>query len=341
MSLAEAIRFASARQDVPAAVLEAAFTAIMEGEASDAEIAGLFAALCTKGESVSEIVATARACRSKADTAPLPVPDAVDTCGTGGDGASTFNISTVAAFVVAGAGATVVKHGNRAASSRCGSYDVLEALGVAPDLPVAVSADIASQIGIGFFFARRAHPAMRHVAGVREALKIRTIMNCLGPLLNPVGVKRQLLGVYAPHLVEVIAAALGELGCERALVVHGHDGLDELSTTGPSQAAFLENGSVSVRDVDAEELGLARVRAADLRGGSAEENADIARRVLSGELGPPSEIVALNAAGALWAAGRAGSLEEGLAMARNSLESGAAHAKLEALIAHTREAARR
>jgi anthranilate phosphoribosyltransferase len=339
VSLLDAIRCASAREDVPSDVLEAAFATIMEGEASEVQIAALFVALRTKGESAAEIVAAARALRAKASTAALPVPDAVDTCGTGGDGAETFNISTVSAFVVAGAGATVVKHGNRAASSRCGSYDVLEALGVVPDLPVPVAAAMAGEIGIGFFFARRAHPAMRHVAGVRQELGIRSIMNCLGPLLNPVGVKRQLVGVYDPGLVEVIARALGELGSERALVVHGHDGLDELSTTGPSHAVFLDAGNVEARTVDPEALGLTLARAPELRGGEAAENAAIARRVLGGAPGPTREIVLLNAAGALWAAGRAADLADGLILAAESIDSGAAESRLEALVRSSREAA--
>jgi anthranilate phosphoribosyltransferase len=198
---------------------------------------------------------------------------------------------------------------------------------------------MAGEIGIGFFFARRAHPAMRHVAGVRQELGIRSIMNCLGPLLNPVGVKRQLVGVYDPGLVEVIARALGELGSERALVVHGHDGLDELSTTGPSHAVFLDAGNVESRTVDPEALGLTLARAPELRGGEAAENAAIARRILGGAQGPTREIVLLNAAGALWAAGRAADLAEGLVLAARSIDSGAAESRLEALIRSSREAA--
>jgi anthranilate phosphoribosyltransferase len=210
----------------------------MEGEASEALIAALLVALHIKGETVGEIVAAARALRAVAVTAPGVDPGTVDTCGTGGDGAQTFNISTAAAFAVAGAGVPVAKHGNRAASSRTGSIDVLEALGVRVDLPVEVSARILREVGIAPFFARRAHPAMRTVAPVRRELGFRTLMNCLGPLVNPMGVRFQLVGVYAGALVLPIARALGELGAVRALAVHGCDGLDEITTAGRTEAAL-------------------------------------------------------------------------------------------------------
>ena len=337
MSLSEAIAVAASGQEVSADVLEAAFGTIMDGEASEAEIAGLLVALRTKGETVSEIVAAARACRARADTATLPVADAVDTCGTGGDGASTFNISTVAAFVVAGAGVTVAKHGNRAASSRSGSYDVLEAFGVRADLPVARAAEIAAEIGIAFFFARRAHPAMRHMAPIRQQLRIRTIMNCLGPILNPVGVRRQLIGVYDPDLVPAIARALRGLGSERALVVHGSDGLDELTTTGPSKAVLWDGESESEHEIHPGDVGLQVAKSEDLRGGEPEENARIGRAILAGEAGAPRDIVLLNAAGALWAAGRASDLAEGLSLASTSIDSGAAREKLAALVERSQE----
>ncbi|RIL05897.1 MAG: anthranilate phosphoribosyltransferase [Proteobacteria bacterium] len=311
----------------------------MDGKASPVGTAALLVALRTKGETVDEIVAAARALRARADVAAAPDPRAIDTCGTGGDGAGTFNVSTAAAFVVAGAGVPVAKHGNRAASSRTGSADVLEALGVHVDLPIARAAAIAREVGIGFLFARRAHPAMRHVAPVREELRIRTLMNCLGPLLNPCGVRRQLVGVYARELVEPLAQALAQLGAEAALVVHGSDGLDEITTTGPTFAARLADGCVESLAIDAAALGIARARREDLAGGDAAENAAIVRDVLGGEPGPRRDLVLVNAAAALWVAGAAADLSAGMAQARASIDSGAARAKLEALARATRVAA--
>jgi anthranilate phosphoribosyltransferase len=339
VSLAEAIAVAARGDEVPAATLEAAFDEIARGGATPVRIAALLVALRTKGETVGEIAAAARALRRHAETAPLADPRTVDTCGTGGDGRDTFNISTVAAFVVAGAGVPVAKHGNRAASSRAGSFDLLEALGVHADLPVAAAARLLAEVGIGPFFARRAHPAMRHVAPVRAELPIRTVMNCLGPLLNPVGAKRQLLGVYAEALVEPIARVLGALGSERALVVHGSDGLDELTTTGPSQAALLDRGALRVFAVDPHSLGIARARPADLAGGDAAQNARIARAVLEGEPGPRQDVVVLNAGAALWVAEAAPDLAAGVELARRSLASGAAKAKLAALVEASRRLA--
>ncbi len=332
MSLREAIETAARREDVPAALLEAAFASIVAGEATPAQIAGLLLALRTKGESVAEIAAAARALRAVAVTAPCPDPRAVDTCGTGGDGADTFNISTTAAFVVAGAGLPVAKHGNRAASSRAGSADVLEALGVVVELPVERAAEILAEVGIAFFFARVAHPAMRHVSAVRQELGVRTLMNCLGPLLNPVGVRRQLVGVYSEQLVEPLAGALGDLGVERALVVHGSDGLDELTTTGTSVAALAEAGAVRRFEVDPSQLGIPIATPGALRGGDANENAAIVRAVLDGEPGARRDVVILNAAAALWVGDEAENLQAGLELARRSIDRGAARAKLEGLV---------
>jgi anthranilate phosphoribosyltransferase len=336
MSLREAIACAVQGREVPAATLEAAFGEIVDGEASPVGIAALLVALRTKGETVGEIVAVARALRARATTAPCPDPRAVDTCGTGGDEAGTFNVSTTAAFVVAGAGVPVAKHGNRAASGQAGSSDVLEALGVRVDLPVERAARILGEVGIAFFFAPRAHPAMRHVAPVRRELGIRTLMNCLGPLLNPVGVRFQLVGVYAPELVRPLAEALGALGAERALVVHGSDGLDELTTRGPSHAALLSEGRVGRLSVEPGLLKIPVPPEGALRGGDAAENAKITRSVLEGERGPRADIVALNAGAALWVAGAARDLAAGLVLARRSLESGAALERLEALMRATR-----
>jgi anthranilate phosphoribosyltransferase len=336
MSLREATRLAVERREVPGELLQAAFGEIMDGAATPVQIAGLLVALRTKGESVGEIVAAARALRSRAECAPLPDPRCIDTCGTGGDGSGTLNVSTIAAFVVAGAGVPVAKHGNRAASGLAGSADVLEALGVEPDLPIAVAAKMVGELGIGFLYARRAHPAMRHVAPVRAELGLRTIMNCLGPLLNPVGARRQLVGVYDAALVAPLAEALGRLGAERALVVHGDDGLDELTTTTTSTTALWDGRSVVPVRVDPGSLGLPRATPEALRGGDATRNAEIALAVLEGERGAPRDIVLLNAAAALEVAEAAESLAEGLALAARSLDSGAARARLEAL----REASR-
>jgi len=333
MSLKSALETAVAGREVPAPVLEAAFDEIASGGAEPVMVAGLLVALRTRGETVGEIVAAARALRARAGTpAALLDPRTLDTCGTGGDGAGTFNVSTAAAFIAAGAGVPVAKHGNRAASSRCGSIDVLEALGVAVDLPVEASARILGRVGIAPFYARRAHPALRHVAEVRRQLGVRTLMNCLGPLLNPLGVRRQLVGVYAEDLVRPLAEALGRLGAERALVVHGSDGLDELTTTGPSQAALLDAGRVRTFAIEPDRLGVAEAKPDALAGGDADENAAILREVLAGAHGPRRDICLLNAAAALWVAGRAEGLEAGLEVARESLDSGAARERLERLV---------
>ena len=335
MSLGAAIEAAIGGREIRPALVEQAFAEIMDGKASEVEIAALLVAMRTKGETVGEITAAARALRARAETAPLLDPATVDTCGTGGDGAGTFNISTVAAFVVAGAGVPVAKHGNRAASSRSGSFDLLEALGVHADLPIPEAARILAEVGIAPFFARRAHPAMRFVAPVREKLGIRTVMNCMGPLLNPMGVKRQLVGVYSRSLVETLARVLGKLGAERALVVHGEDGLDEITTTARTHAALLHAGAVSALSIDPEAFGIERVALAALAGGDAVENARIARAILAGEPGPKRDIVVLNAAAALFVAEAAADLRAGLELARKSIDSGAAAGRLERLVRAT------
>jgi anthranilate phosphoribosyltransferase len=332
VSLREAIDCAIRGREVPAELLGGAFGEIMQGQASDAAIAGLLVALRAKGETVGELVATARALREAAVTAPCLDPRTVDTCGTGGDGASTFNISTTAAFVVAGAGVPVAKHGNRAASSKTGSIDVLEALGVAVDLPVETSARLLSRVGIAPFFARRAHPAMRFVAPVRQELGVRTLMNCMGPLLNPLGVRHQVIGVYEEGLVAKLAEVLCALGTHRALVVHGSDGLDEITVHGVTLAAHVRGDRVEPLTIDPASLGIASPPPGALRGGDAAENARILRAILAGEPGPRRDVVALNAAAALWVAEKADDLEVGLTLAYRSIDSGAARQKLEALI---------
>jgi len=333
VSLRLAISAAMEGSEVPGPILEAAFSEIMDGKASAAQMAALLVALRCKGETVGEIVTAAKALRSRAVMAKGVDPRAVDNCGTGGDGAQTFNISTTAAFVIAGAGVPVAKHGNRAASSKSGSVDVLESLGVRVDLPVEESARILAETGIVTFFAPRAHPAMKLIAPVRRELGVRTLMNCLGPLLNPAGVRLQLVGVYEAELVEPLAEALGELGAVRALVVHGSDGLDEITTRGRTAALLLEDGALSAISINPTNLGFPPPLQGALRGGSADENAQILRRLLEGESGARRDIVLLNAGAAIWVAGAAGSLEEGVELARRSIDSGAARERLSRLIA--------
>jgi anthranilate phosphoribosyltransferase len=283
-------------------------------------------------------VATARTLRAKVAVDLQVDPRTIDTCGTGGDGAGTFNVSTTAAFVVAGAGLPVGKHGNRAASSRAGSIDVLEALGVNVDQAPESAARTLSEVGIASFFARRLYPAMRHVATVRKELGIRTLMNCMGPLLNPLRVRFQLTGVYARPLVESLAAALVELGIERALVVHGSDGMDEITTTGVTHAALVERGGIRAVTIDPSEFGIEPPQRDALLGGDATRNAEILRAVLAGERGARRDIVAINAAAALWVAGAAADLGEGMAAAARSIDSGAAREKLDALVRASAEA---
>lgn len=307
-----------------------AMGAVMDGDATAAQLAAMLMGLRMRGETVDELAGFATAMRERSFHVEAP-PGAMDIVGTGGDGSGTFNISTAAAFVVAGAGVPVAKHGNRAASSLAGSFDVLEALGVRADLPIARAAEILAEVGIAFFYARRAHPAMRHVAAVRDELGIRTLMNCIGPLCNPLGVRRQLVGVYTADLVEPLAAALAALGAEAALVVHGEDGLDEITTTAATRAAYLRDGCIETLRLDAAELGVPRAEPAALRGGDAVENARIVRAVLDSSGGAPREIVLVNAAAALWVAGVASSWAEGFEQARRSVDSGAAGARLDAL----------
>lgn len=317
-----------------------AMLAIMGGAATDAQIAGLLVALRCKGESVDEIVGFAESMREVANHLDLRVRGLVDTCGTGGDGAGTFNISTAAALIAAGAGVPIAKHGNRAVSSACGSADVLEALGVR-----LVSAQDALRAclegaGFAFLFAPAQHPAMKHAIGPRRELGLRTVFNLLGPLTNPAGARRQVVGVYDPALVGPLAEVLGRLGAERALVAHGAGGLDEISTLGPTEIAEWDGARVLRYRIDPEELGLGIARPHDLQGGDGAANARALRAVLEGEAGPRRDIVLLNAAAALLVGERAGSLAEGLEMARASVDGGAAAAALERLVAISgREAA--
>ena len=332
MSLREALDLAVRGREVPAPLLETAFGEVADGRASPVAAGALLVALRTKGETAGEIAAAARALLARAVLVPCDDPRTLDVCGTGGDGAGTFNVSTAAALVVAGAGVPVAKHGNRAASSRAGTIDVFEALGVRADLPIPDAARVLREVGIAPFFARRAHPAMAALAPVRAELGIRTLMNALGPLLNPAGVKRQLVGVYDRALLPTLAAALRELGAVRALVVHGADGLDEITVTGRTFAVELHQGRLVDRTIEPEALGIPLARSEDLRGGDAAENAALVRGVLAGEPGPRRDVVALNAAAALVVADAALDLAEGLSLARRSIDSGAAAARLDALV---------
>jgi len=302
---------------------------LMAGEVPAAAAAGLLVALRAKGETDDELAGLAAAMRRAAASVP-PLPDgAVDTCGTGGDGSGTFNISTAAALVVAACGVPVAKHGNRSVSSRCGSADVLEELGVPVDLPPAAAAAHVAEVGIGFFFAPRCHPAMRHVAPARRALGVRTCFNLLGPLTNPGRVRRQVVGVFAPDRLEQVARVLGMLGAERALAVHGHGGLDEFSLAGPTEVAEWRDGTVRRWTATPQDAGLAPATAAALRGGDAAVNAAIVRGVLAGRPGPARDAVLFNAAAALLVAGRADDLRDGVAMAAAAVDDGRAAAVLE------------
>jgi anthranilate phosphoribosyltransferase len=320
-------------QNLTADEAENAMTIIMEGQATDAQIGGYLVGLRMKGETVEEITGSARSMRAHA--APVPVNingDALlDIVGTGGDGAHTFNISTAAAFVIAGTGRKVAKHGNRAASSKCGSADVLAELGVNLDLTPEQVGKCIDDVGIGFLFAPKFHPAMKHAIGPRREMGQRTIFNILGPLTNPAGATHQMIGVYDPHLTQPMAEVLGGLGVQAALVVHGHGGLDELTTAGPNQVSHLKNGKVKTYKMDASEYGLHRAAPDDLRGGEPAQNACMLRSLLSGEdQSPRQDVVVLNAAAAL--ASEDGDFSAAIVEARKSIECGAALTKLNHLI---------
>lgn len=322
------------RQDLSDQEAEEAMQIIMTGQATQAQIGGYLVALRMKGETIDEIAGSARAMRAQASRVPIVIngDPVLDTAGTGGDGAHTFNISTAAAFVAAGAGYKVAKHGNRAASSRCGSADVLAALGVNLDLTPEQVAACINQIGIGFIFAPRFHPAMQHAIGPRRELGQRTIFNLLGPLTNPAGATHQLIGVYDPKLTQPLAEVLCDLGGKAAYVVHGHGGLDELTTAGPNQISSLRSGAVENFMLDPRDLGLRKVGPGDLDGGEPAENARLLRDLLAGQdASPRRDIVLLNAAAAL--ATQDGDFSKGLARAEGSLLGGMALAKLDELIA--------
>jgi len=313
------------------------FSHVMDGRASDVQKSALLIALRMKGETAEEITGAAMAMRERVTPIDADRDRLVDTCGTGGDGRGTFNVSTIAALVAAGAGANVAKHGNRAVSSSCGSADLLAALGVHIDLDAPRMSEVLRRAGIAFLFAPKLHPAMSAVAAVRRELGVRTIFNVLGPLTNPAFAKRQVLGVYAERLVETVAHVLNALGAEHALVVHSRDGLDEISVSAPTRVCEVRDGKVRAYDITPEELGVATHRIEELAGGDARANAEIARAILNGANGARQDIVVANAGAALYVAGLAASIQDGVTLARESLVSGAARAKLQELIAATNE----
>ncbi len=325
------------RDDLTSDQAAQAMDVVMRGEAHPAQVAGLLIGLAMKGERPAELVGLARTMRARGVTIDGG-PGAVDTCGTGGDRAGTFNISTAAALVVAGAGVPVVKHGNRSVSSHCGSADVLEALGVKIDAPPPVVQRAVAEAGIGFCFAPTFHPAMRHAVEARKSLGVPTAFNLLGPLTNPARVRFQLVGVARPELTELIARALQQLGAERAWVVHGADGLDELSTTGHTKVSECHGEVVRTFYLHPTDVGLPKAAPADLKGGDATRNADQIRAVLAGQTGPGRDVVLLNAGAALFICGRAPSLKQGIALAAAAVDDGRAARALAALVAVTTEA---
>ena len=305
---------------------------IMGGEATDAQIGGFLIALRCKEETVEEVAGFAETMREKATPIHGGREPLIDTCGTGGDGSGTFNISTTVAFVAAGAGLSVAKHGNRAMSSQCGSADVLQALGVNVEVSPEKVGECLDEAGIGFLFAPMLHGAMKHAIGPRRELGTRTVFNILGPLTNPAGARRQLIGVFDASLTEKMARVLGALGAEHAFVVHGSDGLDEITLTGPSTVTELKEGGLSTYEVAPADFGFEAVAPEALKGGSAEENAAILSGVLAGEAGPPRNVVVMNAAAAIVAGGLAGDLPEGAAKADEAIASGRAQGALDKLI---------
>lgn len=327
----DAIATAAAGREVPVELMERAFETLLSGEATPSQIAALLIALRMKGETAGEIGAAARVMRRHCVAVTLTKPPVLlDTCGTGGDGSFTFNISTAASIVIAACGVSVAKHGNRAASSKTGSADVLERLGIAVELAPAAVARCIEQSGIGFMFARLHHPAMRHVAATRTEIGVRTLFNFLGPLCNPAGASHQLIGVPEPRLCEMLARVLGELGTARAWVVCGEGGLDEVALSGPTRVAQLDRGELRVLEVTPKEFGLSPQPLDRLKVADVAESAAVIRAVLAGEQGPRRDAVVINAAAGLFVAGHVGSLRDAAAAASEAIDSGAAQRKLEA-----------
>lgn len=341
--ITEAIRALVDRRDLTRIEAAAAMEAIMSGAATNAQIAAFLTALRMKGETVPELIGFAQVMRQKAvrvrpkqdDLAALTGTGRemlIDTCGTGGDATGTFNVSTATAFVVAGAGLRVAKHGNRSVSSLCGSADVVETLGISLELTPEHVARCIDEVGIGFLYAPLLHTAMKHVMAARREMGVRTVFNMLGPLTNPASANAQLIGVYSPALTEPLARVLAELGTVRAYVVHGADNLDELSNTGESRASEVREGVVRTFTLRPEDFGLPRASIADLQGGDRQQNADIIRAILASEPGPKRDIVVMNAAAALVAGGKARDLKDGVEVAARSIDTGAARGTLDALV---------
>jgi anthranilate phosphoribosyltransferase len=319
------------RQDLSTEEAASAMDAIMEGTVPPSQIAALLIALAMKGERPAEVVGFARTMRARATKLSRDFAPVFDTCGTGGDRAHTFNVSTVAALVLAACGVRVAKHGNRSVSSRCGSADLFEALGVNVTASPATVERCLTDAGIAFFFAPTFHPSMRHAGPTRKELGVRTAFNLLGPLTNPAGAKRQLVGVPRPELTELVARSLALLGTERAWVVHGADGLDEISTTGYTKVSECRDGEVNTFYLHPSDVGIPKASAESLRGADAERNAEIARQVLEGGQGPAREIVLLNAAASLLIAGKVSRMLDGIGLAADALDSGRAAAVLDSL----------
>ncbi len=326
------------RENLAAADAESAMALILNGEASTAQVAAFLVALHMKGESPEEILGFARAMRARAARIAGPEGEPLlDTCGTGGDGLSSFNISTVAAFVVAGSGVRVAKHGNRSISSKCGSADLIEELGVEVALAPGEAEAAIREVGIGFLFAPAFHPAMKHAQAARLELKMRTVFNLLGPLTNPAGATAQLVGAPSARAAELMAEALASLGLQRGFVVHGADGMDEITTTGSTLLLEIVRGAIVHRTVTPADFGVPKARGKDLKGGGREVNARIALGILEGESGPRRDIVLVNSSAALVAAGAATTFEDGMRAAAQSIDSGAARKKLEELVLFTRQ----
>jgi anthranilate phosphoribosyltransferase len=353
--ITEAVRVLVEGRDLTRIEAAAAMEAIMSGVATNAQIAAFLTALRMKGETAEELIGFAQVMRQKVarvrtggeEVAGLTGTDRellIDTCGTGGDASGSFNVSTATAFVVAGAGLKVAKHGNRSmsglsASSLCGSADVVETLGVNLELTPAQVARCVDEVGIGFLYAPLLHTAMKHVMAARREMGVRTVFNLLGPLTNPAGASAQVIGVAAPELTEKLARVLAELGTVRAFVVHGADGLDEISNTGDSRVSEVREGTVRTFAVSPQDFGVERASIADLRGGDREQNAEIIREILGGAPGPKRDIVLMNASAALLAGGKARDFKDGVAVAARSIDSGAARAKLEHLVQLSRQLA--
>ncbi len=331
----ESIEKAASGQNICETEMMDTMNQIMEGEATPAQIGALLIALRIKGETVAEITAAAKVMRSKSTRIPLSeaiTEPLVDTCGTGGDCANTFNVSTTSAFVVAGAGVKVAKHGNRSVSSKCGSADLMEELGLPLDLTPEQVGMCIDQVGLGFLYAPALHGAMKYAIGPRREIGLRTIFNVIGPLTNPAGAGVQVMGVYSPELVEPIGHVLANLGAQSAFVVHGHGGLDEISLSGPTVAARVKDGRVTLEHLNPEELGLKSQVNGGIKGGDPKKNAGITMSVLNGEAGSHRDITVFNAAAALVAAGLAQDFKQGMALASDSIDSGRAMAKLSGLI---------